>query len=311
MKIKNKLVKICVGQLAACAILAAPQSQAQGHWFAGAFSTNRGAQLMEYTNGGSYVASSGYIYWLTYTNAGIYSNLYNGGNPTFTALGNGTTSEDEGSGSPYTAANGSFLWNKVVSLTGPAGGHFYFFDVDNIYSPTRTSTNSPTFVVGVSDTSTNYLFALSDPVNGAGAPGGDPYGHIHGRRIAVDLPGTYTLGLQIIDLSTNGAGGGPIHSPSQVYYATLQAGNTINSIALNSNGANVTFPTLTSVVNLAGKNTNAIYSLQSTTNLADPAGWTLVATNVGSSYFQTLTDSNYDAGSKFYRLKITAKGDVN
>jgi len=265
---------------------------------------------MEYTNAGSFVADSGYVYWLSYTNGGTYSNLYNGSSPTFTALGNGATTEDSGSGSPSAAAAGSFLWNKVVSLAGPAGGHFYFYDVD-IYHTTHTATNSPSFVVNVGDTSDSYLFALSDPSNGAGAPGADPYGHIHGRRYAVDAPGTYTLGLQVVDLSSNGTGGGPIQAPSQLYYATFQAGNSIKSITMDTNGANIRFPTLASVVNASGLNTNAIYSLQGTTNLADPNSWTLVGTNVGNSYLQMLTDTNPAASAKYYRLQITPRGDAN
>ena len=310
MQTKNKLIKSSAGLLAAGAILAAPRSQAQGHWYAGAFSTNQGAQLMEYTNAGSYVASSGYVYWLTYTNGGTYSNLYNGSSPTFTALGNGTSGNSDDTGSPYAAANGSFLWNNLVSLAGPADGHFYFYDVD-VYHSAHTATNAPTYIIAVGNTPTNYLFALSDPTYGAGQPGGDPFGHIHGRRYGVDKPGTYTLGLQVVDLSTNGTGEGPLHTPSQIYYATFQAGNFINSITLNSNGASVRFPTLTSITNLAGKNTNAIYSLQVSTNLLDASNWTLVATNTGNSYFQTLTDSNTSAGARFYRLKITGKGDPN
>jgi hypothetical protein len=311
MKMKTLTTKRWRAWLFATGIaVSAPQVWAQGHWYAGAASTNQNGQLIEYTNAGSFVASSGYVYWLTYTNGGTYAGLYNGNSPTFTGLGNGTTTADSGSGSPFAAANGSQLWNNLVSLAGPAGGHFYFYDVDP-YHAAHTPTNAPTFVIGVGDAPSNYVFALSDPANGAGAPGGDPYGHIHGRRYAVDKPGTYTLGLQVIDLSTNGAGGGPVQSTSQVYYANFQAGNLINAITLNSNGANVTFPTLPLIANSAAQNTNVLYSLQSTTNLTDPNSWVLVGTNVGTSYMQTLTDSNNSAGSEFYRLKISALGDGN
>jgi len=310
MKCKNKMRSGGACLLAAGAMLGGPRVQAQGHWFAGAFSTNQGAQLMEYTNAGSFVASSGYIYWLNYTNGGTYSNLYNGSSPTFTALGNGSTSADSASGSPYAAGNGAFLWENLVSLTGPSGGHFYFFDIDP-YSSTHTPTNAPTYVIGVGDTPTDFLFALSDPSNGAGVPGGDPYGHMHGRRYGVDKPGTYTLGWKVVDLSTNGTGGGPIQTASQVYYATFQAGNLIGGLSLSPTGASVTFPTLASIPNLAGLSTNAIYSLQTSTNPINPGGWTPVATNTGNSYFQTLTDTNPSGDARFYRLKVTAKGDTN
>jgi hypothetical protein len=56
----------------------------------------------------------------------------------------------------------------------------------------------------VGSTATTDLFALSQGT-------ADPYGHIHGREYAVNLPGTYTVGFQIID--TTG-----YQSASDVYY---------------------------------------------------------------------------------------------
>ncbi len=262
--------------------IAAGQARGQGHWFAGAASTNQGSQLI--FNAANFVASSGYAYWLTPSNSGTYAGLYNSGNPTWTALAQ--TTNNGATPSPFAAAPGSFLRLKLVSLAGPSNGNYFFFDEGAV---------SPTFAMAVGSTPSNYVLNLSDPSIGAGAPGADPYGHIHGRRHAVDKPGTYTLGIQVLDSSTNGPGGGPIHTNSGLYLLNYQAGESISSVTPGSNGVDVKFPTR------AGSS----YYVQASTNVADTNGWMVVSTNSGNNYFRTQTHTNPVSGPGYYRLKIT------
>jgi len=307
-----------------------PAANNPGHWYAGTTNQNLG-QLDLYTNGGNFTATSGYIYWLTYTNTGTgymmtngTTNYYFGSNPTFTALGNGTTASDAGSSSNICAANGALLAMQIISLAGPPGGHYYFWDLNVTNASHPAYTAAPTFTVAVGDTPANDVFIVSDPSNGAGSPGGDPYGHMHGRRYAVDTPGTYTLGLQVIDVSTNGPNGGPLQTPSQIYYATYQAGQTIQSITVTNAVVSITVPTIATAVNSNGIKTNAVYTLLATSSLINPS-WVPVGSNVlagslesnsifgtnvvGNSYFHTLTYTNDPTvNAEFYQISVTPQG---
>ncbi len=140
----------------------------------------------------------------------------------FTALG--ATSNSVHNSSPFAASLGSFIELRLETvLSGPAGGTFSFWDHDAITSPTYT------LGVGASGTS---LIELSDVSLGAGTVGGDPYGHLHGRRYAVDLPGDYVVGFRLIDTSVNGLGGNPIQTPSDLYLLTFHAVPEPSVIAL-------------------------------------------------------------------------------
>ena len=71
---------------------------------------------------------------------------------------------------------------------------------------------------------------MSNRELGAGEPGGDPFGHIHGRRFTATKPGLYKVGFRALDVSTNGAEAGPIHTPSPVLHIYFQAGVNIVSV---------------------------------------------------------------------------------
>ncbi len=197
--------------------LAATSTQAQ-HLNAGALSTNQGGQLY-FANAVGFVNGSGFLITsvnpaMSYSNSGTYAGYFNTGNPTFTALAQ--TTANGATPSPVAAAFGSFLELRLESvLSGPVGGTFSFFD---------HGATSPTYNLGVGQSVTSgNLFELSDDTLGAGNPGADPYGHIHGRRFAVDVPGTYQVGFRIVDTSVNGFGGGPIQSDSQLYLLNFTA----------------------------------------------------------------------------------------
>jgi hypothetical protein len=75
-------------------------------------------------------------------------------------------------------------------------------------------------------TSTN-LWRLSES---DGSAGSDPFGHIHGRRFTATRAGIYKVGFTVVDTSTNGAAGGPIHTPSAELPVWFQAGVNLQSV---------------------------------------------------------------------------------
>ncbi len=192
--------------------LAVSGAQAQ-HINAGALGTTQGSQLY-FGNGASYVNTSGYTRSLNYSNSGTFAGWFNNSSPTFTALAQ--TTNNGATPSPFAAAYGSFLQLRLESVvSGPVGGTFSFFD---------HGATTPTLNLGVgSSVGSGNLFDLSDASHGAGTVGADPYGHLHGRRYAVSLPGDYLVGFRIIDSSVNGTGGGPIHTDSDLFLMTFRA----------------------------------------------------------------------------------------
>lgn len=196
--------------------LAVSSVQAQ-HVNAGALNTSQGGQLY-FQNASGFVNGSGFVITsvsptMNYSNSGTYAGFFNSG-PTFTALAQ--TANNGATPSPFAAAYGSFLQLRLESVvSGPVGGTFSFFD---------HGATTPTYGLGVgSFVTSGNLFELSDDTLGAGDPGADPFGHIHGRRFAADVAGSYQVGFRIVDTSINGIGGGPIQSDSQLYLMTFNA----------------------------------------------------------------------------------------
>jgi hypothetical protein len=215
------LLTLCLG-------LAVPGVQAQ-HVNAGALGTGQ----LYFQNVSGFVNASGFVI----TNREI--TMAQSATPTtspglfevtglsFTALA--ATSNALHNSSPFAASLGSFIELRIESvLSGPAGATFSFWDHD--------ATTSPTYSLGVGATGTS-LIELSDATLGAGTPGGDPFGHIHGRRYSVDMLGDYQVGFRLIDTSVNGPGGGPIQTPSDLYLLTFHAVPEPSVIALGVLGA--------------------------------------------------------------------------
>lgn len=193
--------------------LATSQIQAQ-HINAGALSQTQGSQLY-FDNAATYVYTSGFARSLNYSNSGQFAGWFNHSNPSFTAH---AITNLSGPPSPNAAAPGAFLQLRIETVAaGPAGGTFAFWDHGN-----ASTTPSISLSVGQTVASGN-LFALSDVELGAGAPGADPFGHIHGRRFGVNLPGDYLVGFRIVDTSVNGLNGGPIHTDSELFLMTFRA----------------------------------------------------------------------------------------
>jgi len=252
------------------------------HINAGAVNTTQDAQLY-FVNGYVYGTNAGYDVYLSYTNAGSFSNLYQGAGLTFTAL---ASTPDNGGPAFGHAAEGAYLELQFVSVTGPQNGTFSVWEQD----PGNPAVSNPLFTIPVGTMNGTNLFNLSES---DGSPGADPYGHIHGRTFAASAPGFYTLGCKILDTSTNGPDGGPIHTPSEIYYLYFQAGLTISSVAKTTDSFTATFGTKLGVT----------YYAEVSTNLATNNWTTLAGPFTGNNYLQSFTDADATNASRFYRIK--------
>lgn len=126
---------------------------------------------------------------------------------TFTSLSDGQYELE----SPFHPATGSSIWAQITNVTGPDGGSFGFWEENWSYShPTPTAS----FAGG--ESTGDFAFVLSEspfPTD----PDEDPSGHIHNRGFTASTPGDYYVTFTLVDRSTNGPGGGPIHTPSVPY----------------------------------------------------------------------------------------------
>ena len=199
------------------------------HLNAGALAITNGAPLY-FINGDSFIASSGYVFNSVFRTNGPANGNYDAG-VTFTAVGS-----DGFDGPP--AAPGAQLALVVKSATGSAGSSWAFWEslqCDDFG-------DSITFSLPAGTTNGANQFLLSQ---NSGLPGEDPYGHCHGRRFTLTKPGLHKVAVQIVDVSHNGPGGGPIHTPSPIYEFNFQAGLTILRLERTNNQYTATFPSRT------------------------------------------------------------------
>jgi hypothetical protein len=189
-------------------------------------------------------------------------------------------------GGPVTdhAALGSCLELELVSLAGPSGGGLNFWEAGD----TQARFNLP-----VGEVAGTNRFCLSES---RGAAGADPYGRIQGRRFSLNQPGLYCLGFRLVDDSTNGPGGGPIHAPSELYHVYLQAGLTMAS--LTPQGPSVT-------ASFGGELGRSFYLERAPALGPTPPWHTVAGPLTGASRLQTLTDSAAASAQSFYRLRVT------
>jgi hypothetical protein len=248
--------------------------QAHGHLNIGAVSTDLGAPLT-FDNSNIFETNTAFVMTLNFTNGGTYAGYYHG-NITLAAL---AQTASNGGPVPNAPALGSLEYAQIVSVEGPTGGAFGFWEtgaiIPTINLPCGTINGTNTFKVSQND----------------GSPGTDPYGHIHGRRFTATKPGLYLVGFRAIDRSTNGVGGGPIHTASDVLKIYFQAGVNITSIAKDNGGTAVTF-------GAPGGKSCTLQALDAlgTTN------WIDLETITGADALQTLIDTQ-DSARKFYRIK--------
>lgn len=256
--------------------------RADTHIFGGALGTNQNDKLF-FSNGGAFDATlGGYYFPQVLRTNGLNAGHYRGEVISFTAL---AALPENGGPIPGHAAFGAQLAVQVVSLAGPAGGSFAFWEGDG-----ESDLGNITFSVPVGTTNgTNHLLISQN----GGEPETDPYGHIHGREFTTSLPGTYLVGFRVIDVSGNGAGGGAIHSPSDVLQVRFQAGLRIDAIQTFSNRVTASFRSPPGISNV----------LEATTALAGSNWLPAAAPLRGNNSLQTFTDTNAPAGNRFYRLR--------
>jgi hypothetical protein len=261
-----------VALMAPCAILAQ-----HGHLNIGAAGTNPGDRLI-WDNGADFIDTSGYVKTLTYTNGGRFAGYFQQ-NITLTVLP--ATAEHAGP-DPAAPALGSFIQFRLVCLEAPAGGEFGFWDAG--------STN-PSISLAQGMVSMN-LWRLTEA---DGSPGTDPYGHIHGRRFTATKPGLYRIGFTALDTSTNGPGGGPIHTGSVELPIWFQAGVNVSSVEpdILEGHVHVRFAAT------AGYS----WQVEASTLVDTTQTWTKVGSAVtGADLAVEVVDPSPPVGQRFYRV---------
>jgi hypothetical protein len=252
------------------------QAQSHAHLNIGAVGTNQNDQLT-FDNGADFATAGEYVKTLVLTNAGKYSGYY-AANITLTVLG---ATLQYGAASPNAPALGSHIKAQIVSVDGPPGGEFGFWETSSI--------TAPSFSIPSGASSTNSF----DVSQTDGSPGVDPFGHIHGRQFTATKPGIYTVAFKAFDVCTNGAGGGPIHSESGILKIYFQAGINVASLNKTENETAIRFGTLLDQTFVLESNSDL-----STTN------WNVIGSVSGDDHFQTLSDTNHSA-AQFYRIRMT------
>ena len=265
-----------------CLVVHPARIAADTHIYAGAVGTNLNDALA-FTVASLFDTNSGYSLPMVLRTTGFNSGYYRGDSLTFTAL----SATDLGTGQVLgRALLGSRLAVQLVSVTGPAAGAVQFWEGDE-----ENPGNQITFSVPVGEIRGTNAFIISE---NDGTPGSDPYGHIHGREFTTSTAGLYTVGFRLIDVSTNGIGGGPMHSPSAVLPIYFQAGPVIESIVRAPNGIRVQFRSAPGVTNVLEASPT-------------PVGgeWTAVTAGLrGNSTLQSLVDLNPSPAIRFYRLQL-------
>lgn len=191
------------------------------------------------------------------------------------------------------AHSGAYIWMEIVSVSGPPGAKFGFWE-EGYTSPTVSfDTNQPTG---------NFQFVLSEGFDFAGE---DPFGHIHGRAWTADKPGEYLIGMRLVDLSTNRPGGGPWHTPSQVYTYRFSAGPSFQPAGQLIPGTGYVLTWKSEM----GHWTNDVlqsgvsFGVERATSLS-PANWQNIGTVLGTTAATiSFTDPSPPPGPVLYRLK--------
>lgn len=266
------------------AILPAPAHAQHRHINAGAESQIPGSPLV-FVNAGLFAPDSGLLIHLTATNTTDHGLIYKGGGDvTFTSL---PATADNGGPDAHAALPGTRIEAVMVSLTGPEGGALSFWDsFDGFFEATEM-----TSTLRVGTTNGSQRFALSE---NDGSVGADPYGHIHGRKFSVDLPGRYTLGLRLVDASTNGHGGTPMHAPSDVAYFQFQAGLTLGPPRRFDGGIAFNF----------GSESGRTYVLETSGSVRPGAAWTTVGGPVaGTGGVVRIEVPSTPTDTAFFRLR--------
>jgi len=290
----------------ACATLAfAPLAHAHYHCNIAALQQVPGTPLY-FANGGAFVTNSGFVLTLNLdTFPDTSSNPATSSDPTYagyyiTTDVNGLTftAADSDPGLNFNPISpGVQVCVRFVSVSGPPGGSFGVWDVANFfvggdYNEDGNDSTMLTYDLLVGLTNGTNFIQISE---NDGSPGADPFGHIHGRQFSATKPGLYVVNVQAFDNSQNGTNGGPVQTPTALLPIYFQAGSQISALALSDNQVVISFP--------AQLGTD--YYLQASSNVANTNNWQTISGPVsGNDAFQILTDTNWNAAQRFYRLKL-------
>lgn len=237
--------------------------QAHDHMPAGATSSDPGATLQYDPFATDYTTRSAFVFTLSAgTTNDPYLGYYYTDDQVFIAL---AATLNNGGPEVGHAALGTFIQVKLLSVEGPAGASFGFWETaeDGVDSTNLTWSMPVPFQNG-----TNLIAVTQSD----GSPGSDPYGHLHGRIYSFTKPGFYVATWQFVDTSTNGPGGGPVDLPSAPFSTYYQADLTIAGITDATNSVNVFIATPSNQPDdLSTPPTN--YLLQGSPTLGDGASW--------------------------------------
>ena len=199
--------------------------------------------------------------------------------------------------SPNHAHTGAWIWAEIVSVSGPPGANFGFWDQEYSYSSDTPSVSLP-----ANEPTGNPSFVISEGIDDIGE---DPDGHIHGRSWSADLPGDYHIGIRLIDRSTTGPGGGPWHPASQIYIFHFKAGPDFQPTGQRVPGTGFVLSWPGQMGIWEPYQTGIVFTvLRSTTAVADD--WTSIGTATGTTADTvTFTDPSPPIGKAFYRLSYS------
>jgi hypothetical protein len=258
-------------------------SAQHAHVNAGVTDAAAGSRLA-FLNASRWAEESGYVVHLNKATNGPYAGYHVSSGYTFTAL---SATDLNGGVFPGHAALGSHLVARLVSVEGPVGGSFGFWETPG----DELDAEEITFGTSVGEVAGTREFPLSE---NNGRPGEDPYGHYHGRKYTATLPGLYKVGLVIRDASHNGPGGGPLHPESEITRFNYQAGVTIAKVTSAAEGTQLTFATK------SPRN----YHVEASQTLSTNAVWTTVAGPIpGDDHLASVTIPSVQ-DTQFFRLRV-------
>lgn len=270
---------------------------AHDHMPAGATASSPGAMLEYAPTAQDFTTNSGWVFGL---NVGMTNDAYSGyywtDDSVFIAL---AATPDNGGPEPGHAALGTYIQVKLLSVEGPAGASFGFWETagQGTNGEGLDGTNLTWSVSVPYKNGTNLIYVSESD----GSPGSDPYGHIHGRVYSFTKPGYYRVTWQFVDTSTNGPGGGPVDLGSAPFSTQYQAGLTIDSITPSTNGLNVLIAAPSFLPDNAGPGTVvASYTMQSAPTVK--GSWQQVGDPIlGDDLMHTIT-LPFKGAAQFFRL---------
>jgi hypothetical protein len=198
---------------------------------------------------------------------------------------------------PGHAHTGAYLEMEIVSISGPSGAHFGFWE-----SEWSAGHDTPSVSFATNHPTGNFRFILSEGID---HPLSDPFGHIHERSWTADKPGDYDISFRVVDTSTNRPGGAPWHTPSKIYILRFRAGPSFQPTGqfVVGTGFVLTWPSLMGIWDDdEPPQTGVVFTIQRSTTLQADDWQTLGTVTGTTAATATFTDPAPPAAKAFYRL---------